>query len=89
MATLPNRVPRTVWNGQIVDAVPLSSGVATQQPGAAIQITASVAGEVTLELYSGNEIIVTVAVGDNIYPYQVVKATVGTATITRYYNLIG
>jgi hypothetical protein len=73
--------------GQVWDATLLTEATAVSRPGAAIQITASVSGTVTLTLASGNTIIVTPAIGDNIYPYQVTKATVGTATITRYYNL--
>ena len=78
---------RSWWLGQICDALALTENTLTQQPGAAIQISASGAGTVTLTLNSGNTIVVNVAVGDNIYPYQVIKATVGTATITAYYNL--
>lgn len=77
----PNPYPGQIW-----DAVALSDGVATQRPGAAIQISASVAGTVTLTLASGHTIVVNVAVGDSIYPYQVTKATAVTATAT-YYNL--
>lgn len=85
--TNPLTGARSWWLGQICDALQLTENTATQQPGAAIQISASGAGTVTLTLNSGNTIVVNVAVGDNIYPYQVIKATVGTATITSYYNL--
>lgn len=78
---------RSWWLGQICDAVQLSEDTITQRPGAAIQITATVAGSVTLTLNTGSTIVVNPQVGDNIYPYQVTKATVGTATITAYYNL--
>lgn len=85
---VPTPVPRTIFPGQICDCLELSDGVRTQRPGAAIQISATGAGTVTLELWNGgNEIIVNVAVGDSIYPYQVVKATAGTAVISKYYNL--
>lgn len=82
-----NPTPRTNWPGQICDCLQLSNDTLTQQPGAAIQITASVAGTVTLLLWHGRTIVVNPQVGDNIYPYQVVKATSGTATISAYYNL--
>lgn len=83
----PSSGARSWWLGQICDAVLLLDGVATQRPGAAIQITASVAGTVTLTLNTGSTIVVNPLVGDNLYPYQVVKAAAGTATITAYYNL--
>lgn len=83
----PSSGARSWWLGQICDAAQLTENTLTQRPGAAIQITASGVGTVTLTLLSGATIPVTVAVGDNIYPYQVTKATVGTATITSYYNL--
>lgn len=78
---------RSWYLGQVCDAVPLTNGVETQQVGAAIMITASVTGTVTLELMSGKSIVVNPAVGDNFYPFQVTKATAGTATVTAYYNL--
>ena len=78
---------RTWWAGQIADVEQLTEDTPTQRPGAAIQITASVGGTVTLTLLSGNTIIVNQQVGDNLYPYQVLRATVGTATISAYYNL--
>lgn len=87
MTDLPIRTPNTLYLGQVNDAVLLVDGVATQRVGAAIQITADDAGEVTLTLYSGAEVIITVGIGDSIYPYQVSKYTSGTATITRAYNL--
>ena len=73
--------------GQVWDSEQLSDGVTTQRPGAAIQISASVAGTVTLTLLSGSTIVVNVGVGDSIYPYQVTQAKAGTATVTAYYNL--
>lgn len=69
------------------NATALTEDTATTMPGRAIQITATVAGTVTLTLISGDTIVVTVVAGDNIYPYAVTKATVGTATISHYYNL--
>lgn len=78
---------RSWWPGQICDALQLTENTPTQRPGAAIQITASVAGTVTLTLVSGATIVVNPNVGDSIYPYQVIKATVGSATISAYYNL--
>lgn len=79
--------PRSLYPGQVWDALAMVENTASARVGSAIQITASVAGTVTLLLQSGNPIIVTVPVGDSIYPYQVTKATVGTATVTRYYQL--
>ena len=58
-------------------------------PGRAIQIRASGAGTVTLTLLDGSTIPVTVPTGVTVLPYMVTKATVGTATITSYYNLLG
>lgn len=78
---------RSWWLGQICDAVALSDDIDVQRPGAAIQITASVAGTVTLILLSGVSVVVNPQVGDNLYPYQVIRATAGTATVTAYYNL--
>lgn len=57
--------------------------------GIGIQITASGAGTVTLTLLDGSTIPVTVPTGVTVLPYMVTKATVGTATITSYYNLLG
>lgn len=65
----------------------LTENTAGMIPGRAILITASVAGTVTLTLQNGSTVIVNPAAGDNIYPFAVTKATVGTATITNYYNL--
>ncbi len=56
-------------------------------PGKAIMITASTAGSVTLTFNNGDTIVVTAQLGDNIYPFAVQKATVGTAVVTAYYNL--
>jgi hypothetical protein len=78
---------RSWYLGQVCDAALLANGVPTQRPGAAIQITASVAGTVILTLVSGATIVVNPPVGDSIYPYQVVMAAAGTATVTAYYNL--
>jgi hypothetical protein len=50
-------------------------------------ICASVAGTVTLTLEGGNTIVITPAVGDNIYPFAVTKSVTGTATVTRAYNI--
>lgn len=71
----------------IRSAALLTEDTSTTAPGKAIQISATVAGTVTLTLFDGSLIIVNVVVGDNIYPYSVSKATVGTATISNYYNL--
>ena len=57
--------------------------------GVAIAITASVAGTVTLTLLDGSAVTLQVPTGTTIWPFMVVKATVGTATITSYYNLRG
>jgi hypothetical protein len=78
---------KTIFPGQYWDAAALTENTATTRPGAAIQIIASVAGTVTLVLWSGNSIVVSVPTGMTILPYEVTKATVGTATITSYYNL--
>lgn len=43
--------------------------------------------ENTVTQRPGAAIVVNVTAGDSIYPFQVVKATVGTATISAYYNL--
>jgi hypothetical protein len=59
----------------------------TGAPGRAIMITATGAGTVTLTLAGGTTIVVNPVVGDNIYPFAVSKATVGTATVGAYYNL--
>ena len=69
------------------DAALLTENTATSRPGAAIQIVASVTGTVTLVLWSGNSIVVTVPVGVTVLPYEVIKATEGSATVTSYYNL--
>ncbi len=78
---------KSIFPGQYWDAALLTENTATSRPGAAIQIVASVTGTVTLVLWSGNSIVVTVPVGVTVLPYEVTKATVGTATITSYYNL--
>lgn len=78
---------KSIFPGQYWDAVALTENTATTRPGAAIQIVASVAGTVTLVLWSGNSIVVSVPSGTTILPYEVTKATVGTATVTSYYNL--
>lgn len=57
--------------------------------GTAIQITATGAGTVTLTLLDGSTIVVSVPAGSTIYPYQVTKATTGSATATAFYNLLG
>ena len=77
---------KTLFAGSYWDAAQLTEAT-TGRCGAAIQIIASAAGTVTLELWSGNSIVVDVVVGMNLFEYSVVKATVGTATITSYYNL--
>lgn len=78
------------WPGQYQGAFPLSENTAVLTgAGSGIMITASVAGTVTLTLLDGSTVVVSVPVGSTIYPFQVIKATVGTATITSYYNLIG
>ena len=78
---------RSWWFGQICDAAPLVDGVTTQRPGAAVMISASVAGTVTLTLLDGATIVVNPTVGDSIYPFQVVQATAGTAVVSAVYNL--
>ncbi len=72
---------------------PFSGGLAladdtTAAAGRGILITASVAGTVTLLMADTTTVVVTVAVGDNIYPFSVTKATVIGATVTRMYNLM-
>lgn len=88
MTEVPIQTPQNPWPGQIRDALALNDGVVTQRPGSRIQISASVtATAVTLTLYSGNTIVVNPAVGDNIYPYEVIKAVVTSGTVTGMYNL--
>ncbi len=72
----------------IESAVALTENTAVGMPGRAIMITASTAGTVTLTLQDGSIIVVNPVVGDNIYPFAVIKATVGTAVVTGYYNLV-
>lgn len=76
----------SLFAGQVWDNLLLTDNVSARC-GAAVQITASVAGTVTLTLWSGNTIVVTVGVGDSIYGYQCTKFAAGTATVTRCYNL--
>lgn len=82
-----NVIPRTQWPGQISDCLLLTSDTTTQRPGAAIQITVSGVGTVTLTLWGGHTIVVNPQVGDSIYPYQVTKYTTGTAQGVVCYNL--
>lgn len=79
--------PRSVAPGQICDAVLLANGVDTQQPGAAIQVTVTGTGTVILTLWSGFQLTINPQVGDSIYPYQVKRYTVGTASGVTCYNL--
>lgn len=72
----------------IQSAVALTENTAVATPGRAIMITVSTLGTVTLTLQDGSIIVVNPVVGDNIYPFAVIKATVGTAVVTGYYNLI-
>lgn len=89
MGVAPVSGQRSWWHGQVCGAVPLADNVVTQQPGAAILITTSVTGTVTLTLAGdGSTIVVNPPVGDAIYPFQVTKAVAGTATVTAYYNLL-
>lgn len=87
MSQPPNTVPQTAFPGQIRGCLLLADGAQVQRPGAAIQISATVAGTVNLVFWDGTEIVVNVQVGDSLYPYQVLKATAGTATISAFYNL--
>lgn len=73
--------------GQVWDCELLTDSVPAKRVGAAIQISATGAGTVTLTLASGNTIVVNVNAGDSIYPYQVQMAAAGTATVSAYYNL--
>lgn len=82
-----NVIPRSVSPGTVCDCALMSAGVATQTPGSAIQVTASVTGTVVLTLWSGATITVNPQVGDSIYPYQVKSYTAGTATVTACYSL--
>ena len=81
--------PGTGWlvGLPIIGAAAMTSGTAITNPGRAIMITASVAGTASLTLANGSTIVVNPAVGDNIYPFSVMTATDGTATVTHYYNL--
>ncbi len=72
----------------IESAVALTENTAVGAPGRAIMITASTAGTVTLTFADGSIIVVNPVIGDNIYPFAIVKATVGTAVVTNYYNLV-
>ena len=81
------RNPRTVWQGQISGCLLLSNATPTQRPGAAIQITVTSSGTITLTLWSGDTIVVNPQVGDSIYPYQVVRYDTGTADGVVCYNL--
>lgn len=76
----------SLFAGQIWRSLLLSDNVPAQC-GAAIQITASVAGEIVLTLWGGNTHIVTVGVGDSIYGYECTMFHATTATVTRCYNL--
>ena len=71
----------------VQDAWLLTNSSAGQLPGQSVMITASVTGTVTLTLQSGNTIIVTVQVGDNIYPFACTNRVTGTATVSAVYNL--
>ena len=76
--------------GSYSGAFPLSENTpSTGGAGVAIAITASVTGTVTLTLLDGSTIVVTLPVGTTILPFMVTKATVGSATVTSYYNLRG
>lgn len=79
--------PRSLWPGSTCDAALMANAVETQRPGAAIQITVTGTGTVTLVLWSGATIVVNPQVGDSIYPYQVKKYTAGTATGVVCYSL--
>lgn len=82
------KTPRSVAPGSYCDALLLSAGVVTQQPGAAIMITASVTATVAaLTLWSGNTITVNPPIGDTIYPFEVVEYVTSAGTITAAYNL--
>jgi hypothetical protein len=76
----------SLFPGQIWDALSLTDNV-TARAGAAIQITSSNSGSVTLTLWSGATIVVTVSPGDSIYPYQCTKFHAGTAAVVSAYNL--
>lgn len=79
--------PTNQWAGQVQDCLQLTEGVVTQRPGAAVQITATTAGSVILTLVSEATIVVNPALGDSIYPYEVIKFVPGTAVISAAYNL--
>ena len=74
-------------NQPILGAQTLAENTASTLVPRAIQISASVAGTVTLTLVDSSTIVVNVVAGDNIYPYCVQKAVVGTATVSAYYLL--
>lgn len=77
---------KSLFPGQVWDALALTDNVAARA-GAAIQLTSSNSGTVTLTLWSGATLVVTVSPGDSIYPYQCTKYHAGTAVITAAYNL--
>lgn len=80
--------PRTVAPGSYCDALLLVAGVVTQQPGAAVMISASVtATAVALTLWSGAAVTVNPPVGDTIYPFEVTEYVVSSGTVTAAYNL--
>lgn len=79
--------PLNQWAGQVQDCLLLNEGEVTQRPGAAVQISATGSGSVDLTLVSGAEIVVNVAAGDSIYPYEIVKYVEGSATLSAVYNL--
>lgn len=68
-------------------ATAMTSAAAAIATGFGFFICASVSGTVTVTLESGDTIVITPAVGDNIYPFSAKTFTTGTATVTRAYNL--
>ncbi len=68
---------------QSVIVVTSAATLLTTSFGRAFRITAGVAGTVTVTFPDGSTDILTLAVGDNIYPYAIAGFTTGTATITN------
>lgn len=68
-------------------ATAMTSAAAAAAAGYAFFVCASVSGTVTCTLEGGGTIVITPAVGDNIYPFAVTTFTTGTATVTRAYSL--
>lgn len=66
---------------------PVTPGSAVPK-GKALLIVTTVAGNVSLNFQDGTTVIVSVAVGTTILPFQVIQVnTTGTTATATYYNL--